>query len=371
MLPRYDDEMHLTSVLRSEIMTLIDEYQIEGEKVAVRFFHPDRTQRARIDLQRAIFDQRSFMLRADEPVKIVSDQFSADGSGLVYSIKKSQGFLMGPVKTVIESPAPTAMNHSSIPKFGISALFGASLLPLFAAAPPPVSQEEKAGIRADAQPMTEQVMEANRQARTDLRADLAASNAANQAVESFLVQADLLDKAVDRSPSFPAKAAPLEIAPNPLKTHIDCDGGLYFDAEEGVLVFLKNVRVNDPRFTLSGANELKVFFLKKEDASKKNQDGKVSLNIGEVDRIVASGSVLIKETRKGGEPPKEASGAIFTYNVRSEIALLSGGRPWVKFGDNLTRAKKNEATLRVNMKTGEVSFDSPADTDLKLNDINR
>ena len=40
---------------------------------------------------------------------------------------------------------------------------------------------------------------------------------------------------------------------------------MYFDSDEGVFVYLKNVRVTDPRFTMSGANELKVFLGKKPE----------------------------------------------------------------------------------------------------------
>ncbi|MBK1883967.1 hypothetical protein JIN85_16225 [Luteolibacter pohnpeiensis] len=368
MLPRYDEEMRLTSVLRSEVMTLIDAYQIEGQGVVIRFFNPDHTQRAQIDLQRAIFDQRSYMLHAEEPVKLVGERFSVEGLGLVYAIDQSKGFVMGPVKSVIEHPKSTAMNSSSIPKFGISALLGASLVPMFAATPPPVSAEEKAAVQADAAPMSELVREANRQTRTDLRSDLAQSNAANAAVEAFLAKADLLDQSTDGSTVYQAEAAPLDMPTGSLRTVIDCDGGVYFDSKEGILVFLKNVRVTDPRFTLSGANELKVFFKKKTDTSQKEQD-KVEVAVGDVDRIVATGSVLMERVMPEGEPPMKASGALFSYSVANEKALLTGGKPWIIDGDKVLRAKQAEATLNVDLKSGVYSFDGRADASLNATEI--
>lgn len=51
---------------------------------------------------------------------------------------------------------------------------------------------------------------------------------------------------------------------------VDCDGDLYFDMEEGVLVFMKNVRVRNPGLSLDCADHLKVYaeFVPKNRAIK-------------------------------------------------------------------------------------------------------
>jgi hypothetical protein len=99
VIPRYDKDKKLTAVLRSDEMTIIDNETVDGRLVKLEFFHPDRTQRGRIDLEMARYDQTKGMLTSQKPVDIVSSDFTAHGNGLIYSQKQSQGFLTGPVQT--------------------------------------------------------------------------------------------------------------------------------------------------------------------------------------------------------------------------------------------------------------------------------
>jgi lipopolysaccharide export system protein LptA len=130
---------------------------------------------------------------------------------------------------------------------------------------------------------------------------------------------------------------------------------MYFDADDGVFVYLRNVVVKDPRFDLSGANELKVFLGKKpdektrENASQKSADGKgVGARFGDVERIVATGAVRVLQKQiEPGKLPVEASGAIFTYHPKTGNIHLQGGYPWVKQGTSFMRAKEPNLILRI------------------------
>lgn len=99
LIPRYDKQKKLTAVLRSDEMTVIDNQTVEGRLVRLEFYHPDRSQRGRIDLELARFDQKKGMLESRKPVDIVSSDFTAHGTGLTFAQKQSQGFLSGPVQT--------------------------------------------------------------------------------------------------------------------------------------------------------------------------------------------------------------------------------------------------------------------------------
>ena len=125
---------------------------------------------------------------------------------------------------------------------------------------------------------------------------------------------------------------------------------MYFDAEEGVLVYLGNVRVADPRFALSGADQLKIFFEKKagdeKDTNAKAKPG-ATANFGEVERLVAEGAVVIDQKSVNGEDPVKASGRVLTYNVGSGEIIIHGGFPWVQKGKFFTRAKEANLTLRL------------------------
>jgi len=195
---------------------------------------------------------------------------------------------------------------------------------------------------------------------------LADAGAASQAAATFLIQADLPPVAPDANPP-PAK--PLDVKPGPADTVINCEGGMYFDPDEGVLVYLKNVTVKDPRFDLSGADELKIFFGKKpaktpkdpKDKSKTAEPGKakdafggnLGANFGDVERIVANGAVLLNQKKAAaGKEPIQASGAIFSYDLKADQIIIKGGFPWVVQGATFLRAKEPNLILRISPDAG-------------------
>jgi hypothetical protein len=133
---------------------------------------------------------------------------------------------------------------------------------------------------------------------------------------------------------------------------------MYFDVDAGLFVYLKNVRVADPRFSLSGANELKIFLAKKPEepatdpkaAPKADKPSGIGLNakFGDVERIVATGAVrILQKQPEAGKEPVEASGAIFTYQPEAGEIVLSGGFPWVRQGASFMRALEPNLILRI------------------------
>ena len=204
--------------------------------------------------------------------------------------------------------------------------------------------------------MQSRVNEVNRSAQSILSEDVAAAKKATETAISFVEKSGIETTATEKAEE-PKEAAPLKVNPGPNDTIINCDGGMYFDAEEGVLVYLKNVTVKDPRFSLSGANELKVFFDKKEAPAKKKDDPDKKegeskstgpgANFGDVRKLVATGAVRILQKGVKGKQPVEASGAILTYGVSSGEIIISGGYPWVKQGGFFARAKQPNLTLRL------------------------
>jgi hypothetical protein len=133
---------------------------------------------------------------------------------------------------------------------------------------------------------------------------------------------------------------------------------MYFDADGGLFVYLKNVRVQDPRFHLSGANELKVILGKKPEPAAETSDKPAAekprtgtglgAKFGDVERIIATGAVrVLQKQPEAGKEPVEASGAIFTYHTKSGEIILSGGFPWVKQGATFMRAKEPNLILRI------------------------
>jgi lipopolysaccharide export system protein LptA len=259
------------------------------------------------------------------------------------------------------------MNSSTSP-LRATAFLGISLLTqsLLAAPPQPLTAGEIAAIQDAAASKAAAATAANAAAHASLDRDLAAAATASKAAAAFLVQTDLPPAAASAEP---AAARPLDITPAATATVINCEGGMYFDADEGVLVYLKNVTVKDPRFDLSGANELKIFFEKKpakvakkdetnapenpkSDKGKAGFGGAVGGNFGDVERIVATGVVKLEQKAAAGKEPIKASAAIFTYNLKADQIILSGGYPWFTQGTTYMRAKEPNLILRLSPKTG-------------------
>lgn len=354
LLPRYDSERNLVGDLKAEVMTLIDEGRVQGENVRIKFYHPDRSERGRISLKRALFDQEKSTLTAKEPVEILSDRIVARGSGLVYAFEGGKGFLNGPATTWIIAPptTPTSMNRKST--IFPSTAMALSLLTANAAPPAYVTADELAEIKADAAPMEPQISAENAAAKSRLAADAVAGEKSADAARAFINDNDIRTVAGEKSAEPEKAAEPLAVKPGPNDTVISCDGGMYFDADAGVLVYLENVKVVDPRFNLSGAKELKVFFDKKpgdKKAATKNEGGMnlsgTTANFGDVQKLVANGAVRILQKGVAGKEPVEASGAVLTYNVPKGEIIINGGYPWVKQGSFYARAKQPNLTLRL------------------------
>ena len=370
MLPRYDKNHKLIGVLKSESVILVDATRVTGRGVSFELFNPDQSPKGRVDLVNATIYQKSELITTRDPVVIKTDRMQAVGCGLYYSFGgKSgflhKGFLVGPATTtILPPPIETTMNTPVLP-LRATAMIGVSLLTqsLTASPPPAVSPAEIAAIQADAASKAPAAAASVTAARASLKANLADADTASKAAAAFLVQADLPPVP---AAAPPAGAKPLDVKPRLGDTVINCEGGMYFDPDEGVLVYLKNVTVKDPRFDLSGANELKIFFGKKPakqtkdksqsakpDKSKSGFGGDIGANFGDVERIVANGAIVLdqKPTDAGKEPIK-ASGALFSYNLKADQITISGGYPWVLQGATFLRAKEPELILRISPGAG-------------------
>lgn len=347
LLPRYDEDRNLVGDLKAETMTLIDSERVQGENVLIRFFNPDRSLRGKVKLENAFFDQAKSRLFAKEPVEITTDRLVARGSGLVYSLRDGQGFLRGPATTRISAP-PTATSMNTDPIFS-AALVALCLAPSPLVALPPafVSEGELTALKAAAAPAKPEADKRSAAAQASFTESVAAGEKASAAALTF-INTSGIEVAATEEPA--AETKPLNVEPGPTDTVITCDGGMYFDADEGILVYLGNVKVTDPRFALSAARQVKVFFAKKAEkkgTARKEVDSGAMGNFGDVEKLVAEGAVLIDQKGVGGKEPVNASGQILTYNVPTGEIIIHGGYPWVKQGTYYARAKQPNLTLRL------------------------
>lgn len=295
------------------------------------------------------------------------------------------------------------MNFQVFPAILATGLIGA-MLPLTASADGPtrLTPEERATIQSDANLVGDGLKAAAAGVEAQIEADRIRSNGANDAIRGFLAQAALSTIAIEDAPVSAAKdpgssteptvaaTKPLEVKPSPNDTLISADDGMFFDAENGLLVYLKNVRLTSPDFDLAGANELKVFLGKKEVKKKppvkegepapepgkdeKKDDKKAaspgilsaSGGFGDPEKIVATGAVKITQKAVDGKPPVVASAAVLTYDAKSGEIILNGGYPWVQQGATFMRAKEANLFLRIK-KDGSFVTEGPWDMGGPLN----
>ena len=353
LLPRYDKERNLVGDMKAETMTLLPSDRVQGEDVRIRFFNPDRTLRGKVEMKNVLFDQAKSRIFANETVEITTDRLVARGGGLVYSLREGEGFLKGPASTWISAPTTdTSMNSNP---FSAAAFVALCLAPTPLVAVPPafVSEEELAAIKADSAPAKPEADRRSAATEAGFTASVEEGKKASAAALEFISTSEIKNIAAEE-PAALAEAKPLEVNPGPDDTLITSEGGMYFDSDEGILVYLGNVKVTDPRFKLSGAQQLKVFFEKKPEKMEANKDDKKNDkkpagmgNFGDVQQIVAEGAVLIDQKGVDGKEPVQASGSILTYNIPTGEIIIHGGYPWVKQGAYYARAMEPNLTLRL------------------------
>lgn len=352
-IPRYDEKRRLVGLMKAATLRLVDRTHAAADDVTILFHDEDQKPRGQIDLDSVLYQQNTGLIRSDEPVHLRSDRLNADGTGLRYDVRRGDGFLVGPALTWIPATKETAMTPKQRP-LRTAALLGASAITLVSAE----TKQPSAGETAAA---------ASRTTREELAKALADSEAAHQAASSFLKKTDGVD-AANAEGAVP-EAKPLDIQPGPNDTVISCDGGMYFEPEQGVFVYLKNVKVKDPRFSLSGANELKIFLGKKTGAKEGHAGDKNKMNLGEVERVTASGTLVFEQKPEGGGEPIRASGAFFSYQVKTDQVILSGGYPWVVQGGIALRAREPNLTLRIQPKSRRFQTEGQWDTILPLEQL--
>ncbi len=148
---------------------------------------------------------------------------------------------------------------------------------------------------------------------------------------------------------------------------VTCEDGLYFDSEKGLLVYLKDVVLVDPRFSLKCDDQLKVYLRhepKKDKTPKaepaKEEPIKLPALSGDgfsgVDYISAMGNVVMTRTDPKTKEIVEVRGQKATYNGKTAEIIVSGGNEQtVRQGVNFTRVSGKDSYIRVD-PDGNVRF---------------
>jgi hypothetical protein len=438
ILPSYDLDLNLTSMLTAEELKIVTKKKIKGKNLEIEFFHPDGSPRGRIDLKTADFNATKKFLSTNEPVSFVSEEMDVAGTGLVFDIANDRGFLHGPVKAVSRKPIKTSMNANPARRgLAAGALLMASVFPLPAQelTPEMTSQEKAAALRPNQEEL-ERIAKDSVSSRPKVLAEQAAaekvltaardkSEGARISMNAFFQAAALTTLLAEPEPSVTTDVPRPPVSEKiGEETTITSKSGAFIDNKEGLIVFLKDVKVDNPEFTLTAQNEVKAFMKEKlaqkeaKEGPKKNPDevsppkdappapanvpapeGAVAPegqkpappkpvdpavaekwkaekearkaaggpgSAEDISRIIATGTVMIDyKPKEPGKKPVKACAHLAVYDFDKEQVLLKGGSPWVVIDGNTVSVQGNDAYILVYLKDGEPQYAVTRDGEMR------
>jgi len=305
-LPRYDKDFNPTSLFTAEKLTVIDQAHIEADDVTIDRYGKDGSVEMSTKMRHAVYNQTLSTLNANQAIYIKGKTYLASGTGLIFDMKSQRGFLNGPATTVFQLPPsdspsdspeaptkkPTAMQLKRPYSSSSIASMAGTLITLstclIAEPPARLTAAELAEMDKLATPMSQQIKLSQAEISRTLEVDSKLASDADASMIPFLKEikkGGLLVQALPATPAVPT--SPVEATPKPqvappadpkvkgtkgggdpkksveTTLKVECDGGLYFDSDTGVLAYLKNVRLTEPRFSLTCSHQLKVFLEQK------------------------------------------------------------------------------------------------------------
>ncbi|MDG1357157.1 MAG: hypothetical protein P8P36_03085 [Akkermansiaceae bacterium] len=202
-----------------------------------------------------------------------------------------------------------------------------------------------------------------------MRSFLKRSNQAQQANKGSSAKPNQTPPPASKKETADNKKADTEEEPATIK--IKCDGGIYFDNENGILTYLKNIRLDESNsaFKLRCDDELKILFnnkpkkkkqntsAKKTDVTQKNQADQSANSFssrGDLKEIIASGNVRITGENNDGQSFL-ASGNTASYNAKTGEMILKGGRPTLQQSANeYLQAAEDGQWIRLIMRDKDI-----------------
>ena len=354
--PRFDKDKNPSALLRAGLMKVVTEDHVSGQNVELRVFNANGTQKLKVHMGAAEYYVPDGILEASEVLTLSGEGFKARGTGAIFLLDARRGFVHGPATThftVDLKDKLNTMNANASPLraatlTGLATLMisttGAELPDGIA----PLAREDlnrldlqsvskSQQLLADVAP-TKQVITRNEQLAQ--AAELGFRNFADLIKHPELLAIAVAAPVQDPGP----KADPKGLA-------VSCDGGMYFDVDQGHLVYLKNVVVKEPRFTLNCAGELKIFLEKVAAKPGEDKPGGADA-FGDVSNILATGGVrIVRKGAKGGDLVATADTA--SYDAKSGDMVLRGGFPVIYQGKKVVRALEPGLYVRV-YKNGNI-----------------
>ena len=384
-IPRYDADRNRVAYLKADLMEILADGDPIGDRQPIMVDCTSLQLRmlagkgkgemnkslqemggeVKVDMKKARYRLTAGVLTAQEEITARSPKFVLTGSGAVFHLDSRRGFLFGPLDCDIISDA-LAQNTTPMTTPITALLASTSLLALNPSHQPPSAEEllkveklarsSQASVQRTQQSMAESSAETQKQSQD---ADEALATFAKDVGSNSLTL--LIQNPPAANPANPAKQAKPPIEDPDFSIH--CDGGGFFDGNKNLLVFMRNVIVNEKRFTLKAQEEIKVFFLTEEKEGAKPGD-KPGMSISDISKLVATGGIHFSGIDKDGNPVEATADTAF-YDDQTKTLILKDGQPtfWTKIGNAPIhlQSEKKDAYVKVVLSEDTMRADTSPD----------
>lgn len=391
-LPRYDKDFNPTSLLTADKLTVINRYRVDGEEVSIELYDKNGESQVHTLMHHAVYNQKDATLKAEERITLHGKSYRAEGKGLIFHLENNRGFLFGPASTqfnLTETQPSSVMRlpstHSAFPLAGV--LMTLTTTSLIAAPPSKVTAEQLAELDQITKPSKAFIENSKNETSKSLQEEQKDVSSANADMVPFLkkIGQDTLliqsDKPAPKSQNMETAKPDPKAPKEPQLLRVECDGGVYFDTDTGILAYLKNIRLTEPRFKLTCSDELKIFLGKKSDQKvqpgtkptqpdkkeKKNeQKDALADSFGDLKRIIAIGQVkVVRKDDKGQTYIATAETA--SYDAQSGEMILRGKTPRIQVGPRQFIQSESPGKYIKIEKTGKFIIEGKATTVIDTN----
>jgi len=339
-VPRYNEDMSPASLLTADEIKIVDKERgiMNAINAKLEVFEEEKS--FKISLKQAKYHFQKHLLEADEELSLRSGALRLSGKGAFFDLLTNQIFVKGPSKMSLIPQKITKLLATSI-------VSSVAIMSSYAEPPSPPSEQFKERLKESSKNSSKYLNTSSKERSLDQKKINEKVEESDQKLTAFLEKGNLDHLLVKNEAPVQEKTA-FSVPDGALS--VSCDGGMYFDAEEGHVVCLKNVIVTEPRFSLKCSEQLKIFLKKgevKNDAENELLGGFGDLELKE---LLAQGDVKISYQNGAEQKPISASGETAHFDAVSGEILLEGGLPTVKQGNNFFEALEPTVWVKISKK---------------------
>ncbi len=365
-IPTFNENGTPSSLFSAEQVKVVDKDsgQIDVIGVEVEVMKEERS--TFLHFKKARYDRNKSLITTDEIIQLSRSNLSIEGKGAYFDLVTQELFIKGPSKSTyvdhdlaanLSQYLPLLVAAPPVPKVVLSGAEKERLVKLASTLKIPevtLSEQKKAELKAAQEKAanTKEVLAAQAAKEAEKSSEIGSLAAmSDKNLKKFInkAQGELPETQVTANPK-PSDEVP------PMALVITNEGGIYLDAENNVLVYLKNVVVENTDLKLTCSKDLKVFLEpKNKDEKKPAKDAGALGSMGSLTlkELLASGNVVIEYKKTKGKQPIVAKGATALYQMGSEEVLIKGGYPNISQGPNRSEALEEDMWVKLS-RTGAV-----------------